>query len=431
MSKLEDILTPDADFEDGQIGQEPPQTLDEALTRFTSLLMASLRNALIYAPNHSQFQHALDLAEKAVQQVCRFLPEIAFVCMEREILHNGRPLNSLGLQFVKLGSFLDSIGVGILTIKKGLGAEELKSFILHMVGKDKEGLPTGKRIVRATPHIALGRVKGGQTSKKLRLSHQAIVGLLAQGAVNQDDLSSLKASGGQVRGERLLELDAGLLNRARQAVKAASGVKTDDRVSTRETLMNFVYYFVRYSDLFSILHHLKNHDELSFKHSVNVALLCAGQARSLNLPVDAARDIVLSGLFHDIGKVAVDYALLNKPLPLSDGEKLKIAIHCEEGARILAQYPQIPAAAVVAALEHHIHFGGKRGYPRRHRIGKPHAVSQMVALADVYDSLRTTKPYRPAFPMDRALEIIEKRCARQFDPFLVANFARSLQFAQE
>jgi HD-GYP domain-containing protein (c-di-GMP phosphodiesterase class II) len=431
MSNLEDILVPDPALEEVQ-SQGRPATLDEAVTRLASLLMASLRNALIYAPNHSQFQYALGLAEKAVEDASGFLPEIAFVCMEKEILLNGRPMNGLGLQFVKLGSFLDSIGVGVLTIKKGLGADELKGFILRMVGKDEqEGLPTGKRIVRSTPHIALGRVKGGQASKKLRLSHQAIVGLLAQGAVNQDDLSVLKASGGQVRGERLTQLDAGLLNRAREAVKGVSGVKTEDRVSTRETLMNFVYYFVRYSDLFSILHHLKNHDELSFKHSINVALLCADQARFLNLPVGAAREIVLAGLFHDIGKVAVDYALLNKPLPLSDGEKLKIAIHCEEGARILAQHPQIPAVAVVAALEHHIHFGGKRGYPRRHRIGRPHAVSQMVALADVYDSLRTTKPYRPAFPMDRALEVIEKRCARQFDPFLAANFARCLQFAQE
>jgi tRNA nucleotidyltransferase/poly(A) polymerase len=137
--------------------------------------------------------------------------------------------------------------------------------------------------------------------------------------------------------------------------------------------------------------------------------------------------LAMGVLLHDVGKCAIEPSLLNKALPLSADEKLLMARHSEFGAQILIQNPKVPPIAVVAAYEHHIHYRGDRGYPRERRVSHPHAVSQMVALADAYDSLRTKKAYRPAHPIASALKLIQNKTGSQFDPFLVANFARVLE----
>ena len=414
----------DLDIEEA--GKKRPETLDEAVIALASLLMASLRNTLIYSPTHSQFNRAITLTEKKAAQAFGFAREISFMCLEKEILFDGKPMNRYGVQFTKLGGFMHSLGIGKLTLIKGMTADELKIFILNMMGQDEKGRPAERRVIKASPHIHFGRLTTGAVGK-IKLSHHTIVNLLASGAVTQEQVDDLKSSGAPGAGKRLEQLDAALLGRARDAVRTLASTSISERVSMQETLMNFINYFLKYSYVMEALWPLKNHDELSYKHSVNVALLCAAQARMLGAPEGLAKDIVVAGLLHDVGKCAIEPALLNKALPLSAEEKVLMAQHSLFGAQILIQNPKIPPIAVVAAYEHHVHYRGERGYPRQRRISHPHAVSQMVGLADAYDSLRTRKPYRPAHPIASALKLIQNRTGSQFDPFLVANFARVLQ----
>lgn len=421
---VSDVKSFDQDIEEA--GKKRPETLDEAVCSLASLLMASLRNTLIYSPTHSQFNRAIQLTEKKAIQAFGFAKEISFMCLEKEILFDGKPMNRYGVQFTKLGGFMHSLGIGKLTLLKGMTADELKLFILNMMGQDEKGRPAERRVIKASPHIRFGRLTTGVIGR-IKLSHHTIVNLLASGAVNQDQIDELKSSGTAGAGKRLEQLDAALLNRARDAVRTLASTSVSDRVSMQETLMNFVHFYLKYSEIMAALWPLKNHDELSYKHSVNVALLCAAQARMLNVPEGWAKDIVVAGLLHDVGKCAIEPALLNKALPLSAEEKVLMAQHSEFGAQILIQNPKIPHIAVVAAYEHHIHYKGERGYPRQRRTSHPHAVSQMVALADAYDSLRTKKPYRPAHPIASALKLIQNKTGSQFDPFLVANFARVLE----
>ncbi|MEW5734078.1 MAG: HD domain-containing phosphohydrolase [Thermodesulfobacteriota bacterium] len=401
------------------------ETLSDAVHSLTSLLMASLRNALIYAPTHGQFQRAITLTEKKAREAFGFSKEIVYVCMEREILFDGRPMNHDGVQFVKLGGFLDSLNIGMLTLTKGLTADELKDFILLMIGVDEQGQPTGRRIIRSTPHIRLGRVKAGG-APRLKLSHHVITNLMAAGAVTEDEISELKSAGEETGGKALTELDADLLYRAQEAVRSFSSVSMADRVSARETLLNFVHYILKYADIIEALTPLKMHDELSYKHSLNVALLCAAQARTLTLGPDVSRELIIAGLLHDVGKAQVDLLVLNKQRPLTPDERLQVARHSEIGAAMLLKNPAVPRSSVVAAYEHHLHFAGDRGYPKRRRAERPHAISQMVALADSYDSLRTRKPYRPAYPLPSTIAYLKARSGTQYDPFLVENFARTL-----
>lgn len=421
---LSSVKSFDLDIEEA--GKKRPETLDEAVCALASLLMASLRNTLIYSPAHSQFARAISLTEKKAAQAFGFSKEISFMCLEKEILFDGKPMSRMGVQFIKLGGFMHSLGIGRLTLAKGLTADELKVFILNMMGQDEKGKAAERRVIKASPHIRFGRLKTA-APRRLKLAHHVITNLLAEGIASEEEIASLKSSGSAGNGRPLQELDADILIRARDAIRAYSSISVSDRVSLKETLMNFVHYFLKYSDALTALMPLKNHDELSFKHSLNVGLLCAAQVRQLGLTGPYARDVVLAGLLHDVGKCAIEPTLLNKALPLSSDEKLLMAQHSLFGAQILIQNPKVPALAVVAAYEHHMHYRGERGYPRKRRVSRPHAASQIVALADAYDSLRTKKPYRPAHPIASALKLIQNKSGVQFDPFLVMNFARVLQ----
>lgn len=170
-----------------------------------------------------------------------------------------------------------------------------------------------------------------------------------------------------------------------------------------------------------LLSRLRTHHPESFSHSVNVCLLTAMQVEQANLP-EEVREAALAGLLHDVGKVTVPVEVLDKKDALSRSEAAKISIHSVAGARSLAAMPELPRLVVVGAWEHHLHHDGTGGYPRPTRCRSPHPVSQMIALADFFDSLTTWKPYRQEQPRDRVLQMMQEREGRVFHPELLQGF---------
>ena len=107
---------------------------------------------------------------------------------------------------------------------------------------------------------------------------------------------------------------------------------------------------------------LKNYDNYTFTHMVNVSILTMGQARGLGIDGPLLREFGLAALMHDIGKVRTPIEILNKPDKLTDDEFAIMKRHVVDGAEILRQTPDIPALAPVVAFEHHLRIDGT-GYP--------------------------------------------------------------------
>jgi HD-GYP domain-containing protein (c-di-GMP phosphodiesterase class II) len=185
---------------------------------------------------------------------------------------------------------------------------------------------------------------------------------------------------------------------------------------------NLFGWFNRFPQPLSLLERLRKHHPDSFTHSVNVCLFTVLQAEQIKLPPEDLREAALSGLLHDVGKLAVPTAVLDKEAPLTRQEAAKISVHSVAGARSLAAMPGLPRLVVVGIWEHHLHHDGRGGYPRPSRNRVPHPVSQMIALGDFYDSLTTPKPYRPEQPRDRVLRMMREREGRVFHPLLLKNF---------
>jgi putative nucleotidyltransferase with HDIG domain len=155
-------------------------------------------------------------------------------------------------------------------------------------------------------------------------------------------------------------------------------------------------------------------------HSTRVTMIGLAIGRRLGLDDKQLESIHRCGLLHDIGKLGVPVEILDKPGRLTDEETAIMKQHPEIGARIMA--PISAYADVAAAVRHHHeHFDGT-GYPDGLAGEKIPLIARIFAVADVFDALASARPYREAWPAERAIELIASGAGTQFDPRVVEAF---------
>jgi putative nucleotidyltransferase with HDIG domain len=171
---------------------------------------------------------------------------------------------------------------------------------------------------------------------------------------------------------------------------------------------------------------LKEFDEYTTTHSLNVAVLSMGLAEHLECSPGEVRAFGVAGLLHDIGKVRIPLEVLTKPGKLTDEERAVMNQHPANGARIIMQGDEDLDLAATVAYEHHIMLNGG-GYPAMHYSRSCTLASRLVHVCDVYDALRTRRPYRDAWPTEKTVAYLEERAGLEFDADLVAAFVRMLR----
>jgi putative nucleotidyltransferase with HDIG domain len=166
---------------------------------------------------------------------------------------------------------------------------------------------------------------------------------------------------------------------------------------------------------------LKEFDQYTTTHSLNVSVLAMGLAERVGLAGRSVRAYGVAGLLHDIGKTRVPLDILTKPGRLTDGERDLMNRHPEDGAWMILRADQNLDLAAVVAYEHHIMIDGG-GYPALRFRRECHQASRLVHVCDVFDALRTRRPYRDAWPVEAATAHISERAGREFDPVAVEAF---------
>jgi putative nucleotidyltransferase with HDIG domain len=167
---------------------------------------------------------------------------------------------------------------------------------------------------------------------------------------------------------------------------------------------------------------LKDYDEYTFVHTVNVGLMAASLAEACGLSAAQVRDVTVAALLHDIGKQRTPLEVLNKRAPLDERERTIMNHHPVDGGAILIGNPSVPAICSIVAFEHHMYLNGT-GYPQRSSRWKPHLSSQIVQLADIFDALRTHRPYRAAMGVGEAVKVLEQGAGTKHDADLVKVFS--------
>ena len=416
-------------------------SLGEAIQFFTALLLGALRNALIYSPKHAHFQLALTKAEQMAGIAFGFTPKIVFICLEKELFFEGKPMNKRGAQFQRLADFLNSLGVHRLQVLPGLVAGELRAFALNLVGLTETGESTGRKCVRATPHIRIGRLRHPETGDR-GLSPDALAGGFAASRGVSDSSSGEASTPGPsvselprdhtAKGEDPGEPgEAGSASTAhgrtdaRDAEAVLQGASKE--MAACQTTLQLIASLAKHAGYLAVLAPLNEHHPPTYLHSINVALLAAAHAKALQAPPDLLRDILLAGLFHDLGKLAIPATLLHKPGPRTADEERLYQQHCLAGAQLLARHPAVPPAAVMAAFEHHLYAGGDGGFPQSRRSAEPHWISQVVALSNFYDNARSGTPGQPPQTLEAILSEMQRETPRRFPPSLTASFPKALE----
>lgn len=166
---------------------------------------------------------------------------------------------------------------------------------------------------------------------------------------------------------------------------------------------------------------LKKHDEYTFIHTLNVAILSTALSEAIDLSRRVIHEVTLAALLHDVGKRAIPLDVLNKTGKFTDDEFRLVQMHPVEGARMLLATPGAPELAVIVAYEHHIR-ADLSGYPKVPRGWRLNLASRIVQVADVFDALRSHRPYRPALPLSEIVEIMRKDSGVFFDDDLLELF---------
>ena len=182
----------------------------------------------------------------------------------------------------------------------------------------------------------------------------------------------------------------------------------------------------------SLIHRLlqlTQHDDYTLTHSLNVCAIVVAQASTLGFPEERLQEIGLAALLHDIGKERIPAEILQKPGRIDAEEFARMAEHPALGANILRKIDCNSDLPVIVCFEHHVRYD-RSGYPKVSCREPQHVVSRMTQIADVYDALRTNRPYRKGMEMDTALSIMEKGKGTEFDPVFYENFLRTLLAGQ-
>lgn len=171
---------------------------------------------------------------------------------------------------------------------------------------------------------------------------------------------------------------------------------------------------------------LRQYDEYTTAHALNLSTLTMALAEFVGLGPKAVRSFGIAGLLHDLGKVRVPDDILNKPGKLSEEERRVMDSHTVEGARIILETEELLDVAAIVAYEHHLQLDGG-GYPELHYPRSAHRASDLVHVCDVFDALRTDRPYRDAWPTERVLTYIEAGAGSEFEPKMAEAFVRMMR----
>lgn len=381
-----------------------PVTRLRAADEFMRRLGAALRGAQLYAPTHPLVQRAFDALNESITQMLAEQPSIAIGIIGQEVIVGDTPLPRAAESMGEMMRRLKSLGIDRIVFDRGVTPDELSTLaqtIAHperRPGHDAVGVepsdPLG--VLNSLPHIRVGRIQVEQRAEK---------------------------SAADVATIRRLYADASTV--AGSVWQAAQTEGTPDPKAARALIDSLAQAVSANRTALIALTALKNYDNYTFTHMVNVSILTMSQARALGMDGQALRELGLAALMHDIGKVRTPTEILNKTEKLTDREFEIIRMHVVDGAEILRRTPEMPAIAPVIAFEHHLRLDGT-GYPFGVvRVGL-NLGTMLCSIADVYDAMRSQRAYQQAFPSDRILEVMKRSDGQQFDQHLVRRFTQLL-----
>ncbi len=356
---------------------------EDKRSELISYMTVAISNSSLYSSEHPLVTEYSEKVRKIIEEM---LVDGIFTItiIGNTLLINDSALSETSPHIFNFVRKVKRKGIEKIVIKKGLELEELKRFISSLIS-------TGP--LTSTKNISIGIVE---------------VKYKADGL----DLKNL--------------IDENV-TKVKEAYEGISRLKRLDIVSLEDAVAGFISSIKREKNILNVISPVKSHSEYTYVHITNVAILTIFQAELLGFGDEILHEAGLAGLLHDSGKMMIPKEILEKKGSLTPSEWNEMKKHPVYGALYLSSLPQIPKLAVIAAFEHHMKFDGS-GYPETKRFQRTqHLISQIVAIADFFDAMRTRRAYKKDVNIKEVIDLLLKLSGKDFNPVLVENFIYGLK----
>ena len=367
---------------------------------------ASLRRLTgTYPAGHPMIAQKLQELEDAVRQHLRVGPSLLIDIIHGDVFLNGVFFNcdkSANAQIVRELSYL---GVDSIHILEGVEREELR-IVGEFLWQLKEGVhsdPIEVQLARlGVRHVSLGRLLPLDTRWGAQQWPEAPTGPLDPAYAES-------------------------LQLAQETFDAVASDRRLDLVTVRDLIQLLIYKVARSNAALGQILAVKQYENHTYCHSVNVAMLSLLLGKQLGLDEPTTTALVEAALLHDIGKTRIPVELLKKSDTSNKRERKLIEAHTTFGAEILVQTDGIRPLTPVVALEHHRSVKGG-GYPDLGDGLVPHVMSQIVSVANVYEAITGARSYQAPTLPEHACLVLARLAGDTLNTALVKALVNAITF---
>lgn len=363
--------------------------------RVVTLFTGAVKGMAFYPASHPSIRQPLLELDKILAQALDRAPEISWGVLDGAMYFDGHLFVNPSTAIADLTNRMMEKDIGRIVVATGVTFDELQNFIrlFSIKGAGLDALVV-RMCQEGISHIRL-----------LRLGEE----ILETPDEEQEDDDNYLITYGQA------------LNAIRGICRDIERGRIPSSAPVIRVVDRMVGITIQEPSILVGLTMIKDYDNYTFNHCVNVGILSMALGASLGMDVMSIKSLGIAGELHDIGKTMIPKKILNKPGKLSSDEYDEMKRHSELGAKIIREMEGLDPHIAQVVLGHHLHFN-RCGYPEWAQKLPFSQMIDIVAIADTYDAITTLRVYQHPINPRAALHEMQKLAGTFLDGSLVASF---------
>jgi HD-GYP domain-containing protein (c-di-GMP phosphodiesterase class II) len=374
------------------ISELPRDQIEQVFAQLNGLL----RLAGLYPPRHPQIQRAQQAFHQAIQGCLEYQSALEYRFLGDLLIAGNRILPRESMMYRRFLEVCQTERkIGAIIFHAGVTEPEIEALAEILGSGTGDDVATWAQR-RGVTHIALEAPAKREEQTSEVMARRAYFGAV----------------------EMLRTVEAGILRREPVTVEQLSSLRVLTSAILDQILAD--------PSLMLRLANIKSYDEYTLYHSVNVCVLAIGIGATLGLSEGDLRELAVAAILHDLGKITIPVEILQKSRPLEESEWAVMRRYPLRGADMLSRIPGFNRIPMIVAFEHQIRED-RMGYPSVPATWNLHTFSQIVGIADAYDSMTTLRKHKRPLPALRALAVLRQAGHQAYDPRLVRVLERIIR----
>ena len=386
------------------------QRMLRGMKNLVVFFQVALKNARIYGLSNEAFLQPLRKFAEVLNSLLPLEGEVALRLADDYLFINEHRLRfdiEGYLSYSRLGEEMKARKIGSVIFREAIKTEDLQQFISLFLSLDTNA-----------EHPA-------QVLQE-RLIQSGISQISAEGLAAPRLLAGRPDSKGRELAKMTFLKGISSVRRVLNQVAASERIDMKGSKRVVQSLVDLIMG----EDLFTLgLTSIKNYDDYTANHSVNVSIISIALGSRLGYPKSQLYRLGMAAFFHDIGKVRIPEELINKPSALEKHEFRIVSLHPYYGVLPLMRLKglnDLVLQSMIASFEHHLNYD-LSGYPALSKKRRLTLFSRIIRIADSFDAMTTARVYRPnPFRPDQALSIMMNEAGNAYDPILLKVFINTM-----